>query len=302
MITREQIEASRGRLDRKMSIVEIQRRCATVWDGGGYDSAPATRVEAERRLLKVLRAAQEGTPDDAALTVVNVSDALEWYVNTSQSQRRELVEKTPARLMVPGMLLLGWTMEPQAFPVQVRDEGWVGYGGALLSRIDNERMEIYPVTRSYSDPVVVVKLDSAGFFRSFFRPTELLAQLEDDNHDRHFILTCLCLFHVRNMVLHPTRYPRTIRRQGERVRGEGPVVYHRLMIRPFVDDDEKDVDRQGERMGTGVQPWHQVRGHFAHYSEEHPLFGKYPGTFWREPHYAGNPAIARVRKQYDVSP
>lgn len=47
---------------------------------------------------------------------------------------------------------------------------------------------------------------------------------------------------------------------------------------------------------------HIVRGHFAHYSPERPLFGKYAGTFWMPQHVRGSPSAGVVVKDYRVGP
>src|SRR6185295_16034927 len=41
---------------------------------------------------------------------------------------------------------------------------------------------------------------------------------------------------------------------------------------------------------------HWVRGHFAHYTAEAPLFGKYTGQFWHPAHVRGNKDIGTVEK------
>lgn len=45
---------------------------------------------------------------------------------------------------------------------------------------------------------------------------------------------------------------------------------------------------------------HICRGHFSHYSEGRPLFGKYPGTFWIPQHVRGSAEHGIVEKWYDV--
>ena len=45
---------------------------------------------------------------------------------------------------------------------------------------------------------------------------------------------------------------------------------------------------------------HICRGHFATYSAERPLFGKYAGTFWIPQHTRGDPRVGFVEKDYAV--
>jgi len=46
-------------------------------------------------------------------------------------------------------------------------------------------------------------------------------------------------------------------------------------------------------MGEGRR-LHHVMGHFAHYGEENPLFGKVTGVFWIPPHYRGNREVGET--------
>jgi hypothetical protein len=45
---------------------------------------------------------------------------------------------------------------------------------------------------------------------------------------------------------------------------------------------------------------HIARGHFAHYTEDRPLFGKYTGTFWRPAHVRGSADFGTVKSTYKV--
>lgn len=45
---------------------------------------------------------------------------------------------------------------------------------------------------------------------------------------------------------------------------------------------------------------HICRGHFAHYSEDRPLFGKFTGQFWKPAHVRGNIDQGAVVKDYRV--
>ena len=61
---------------------------------------------------------------------------------------------------------------------------------------------------------------------------------------------------------------------------------------------------------AGSVPWnytspenvrfHLCRGHFKTFTEDKPLFGKYAGTFWWNPHSRGNKDIGTVEKEYSV--
>lgn len=46
--------------------------------------------------------------------------------------------------------------------------------------------------------------------------------------------------------------------------------------------------------------FHICRGHFKHYTEKAPLFGRYTGTFWIPPHTRGNKEHGEIIKDYKV--
>jgi hypothetical protein len=45
---------------------------------------------------------------------------------------------------------------------------------------------------------------------------------------------------------------------------------------------------------------HLCRGHFKEYTQEHPLFGKYTGLYWWQPHVRGQNKEGIVMKDYNV--
>jgi hypothetical protein len=104
---------------------------------------------------------------------------------------------------------------------------------------------------------------------------------------------CHCK-NVRRVELADDRGGRWHRRTGV------PVDrYYTLDIDPM-----REVLRsEGGSEQSGLQrALHICRGHFAHYTPEHPLFGKYVGTFWRPDHVRGSADHGTVRKDYKVSP
>lgn len=45
---------------------------------------------------------------------------------------------------------------------------------------------------------------------------------------------------------------------------------------------------------------HICRGHFAHYTDENPLFGRITGTFWKPQHVRGSKEFGEVKKDYRI--
>ncbi|MBZ0291406.1 MAG: hypothetical protein K8L99_02455 [Anaerolineae bacterium] len=59
-------------------------------------------------------------------------------------------------------------------------------------------------------------------------------------------------------------------------------------------------DREGDDSPSDPKRLHIVRGHFAHYTDDAPLFGKYTGTFWIPAHVRGDESLGVVVKDYEI--
>jgi hypothetical protein len=111
------------------------------------------------------------------------------------------------------------------------------------------------------------------------------------------IMFAISLMHCKNVELVDKPVSRQIRRRNER-KGVPTITYKTLVIEPF----KKQVRNEARQTGESElkRALHICRGHFATYSEERPLFGKYTGTFWKPMHVRGSKAIGQVIKDYKV--
>lgn len=77
------------------------------------------------------------------------------------------------------------------------------------------------------------------------------------------------------------------------------LVYHQLDIGPM----REVLTTEGQMESVGLKrALHICRGHFATYSDERPLFGKYTGQFWKPSHVRGAAEFGIVQKDYNVHP
>lgn len=114
-----------------------------------------------------------------------------------------------------------------------------------------------------------------------------------------FAACVLAMFHVKNIGTREVAYPRAMRRPQERTGLRGaPRTYHVLTIRPLRDS----TARPNGGGSHGERPLHTVRGHFARYSADAPMLGRYVGTFFRPEHERGNSAKGILHKTYRVKP
>lgn len=106
------------------------------------------------------------------------------------------------------------------------------------------------------------------------------------------------LMHCKNVTIedaHPA--PVKIIEKRARRTGVPPYKYKVLVVGNMsggATSDDRPISKSSEKM------LHICRGHFATYSEDKPLFGRYSGTFWKPAHVRGNADHGTVYKDYKV--
>lgn len=265
-----------------------------------YLVAP-TRRQAEDTLLVNFGEIQRSVKRDTAITCVDISPVFEYYRASSGKELDALYRRTPIRLPFPAVIFGGVFPARDVSPDADED-------ATCVTLIECQRWA--------SDSLLYcreVRFDAMKKTRGFYLQMNADGTLHENVDGRHpgvgkpkgvdlispgmFVETVLCalaMFHVKNIGTRVQQLPRAIRRRLEKSGIDGPHVYRTLTLRPFAPDGEPN----GRRMQTGERPLHLVRGHFARYTADRPLFGKYEGTFWRPEHEAGNPTVAVVRKTY----
>ena len=102
----------------------------------------------------------------------------------------------------------------------------------------------------------------------------------------------------RNVSLDEQLPSRHKRREAQRRNKPHPTTYYTLVIEPMrhVLRAEGGLEQHGLKKAV-----HICRGHFAHYSDDKPLFGKYTGSFWRPAHVRGSLDSGEIKKDYWVN-
>lgn len=110
-------------------------------------------------------------------------------------------------------------------------------------------------------------------------------------------MATLGFLHCKNIAVADTAPPRQMRRAAERA-STPLITYKTLDIRPMA----RVLREEGGQDQHGIaRALHICRGYFAHYTDEKPLFGKYPGTFYVPMHVRGKAKNGVVVKDYHIA-
>lgn len=117
----------------------------------------------------------------------------------------------------------------------------------------------------------------------------------------HPLLLAISFLHCKNVSMKlSSDVPMRPLKRAQIKRGEKPIPhyrFHELNIEPM----KQVLTREGDIEHTGMQrALHICRGHFATYTDEHPLFGKVTGTFWKPQHIRGTATAGVVAKDYNI--
>jgi hypothetical protein len=111
------------------------------------------------------------------------------------------------------------------------------------------------------------------------------------------ILLALSFINCRNSIIRETQATRSERRRRDRA-GLPTSKYHVLEIESIRRAVSERMAATGESKAKAL---HFCRGHFATYGDDHPLFGKYTGRYWRPAHTRGSVQAGVVVKDYELA-
>lgn len=108
----------------------------------------------------------------------------------------------------------------------------------------------------------------------------------------------ISLMHCKNVGIVDVPDARTpLERRRDERRGVPSPSFKTLVIEPM----KRALKTEGGSESVGLKrALHICRGHFAHYSEDKPMFGRYAGRFWIPAHTRGTAESGIVVKDYRV--
>jgi len=111
-------------------------------------------------------------------------------------------------------------------------------------------------------------------------------------------IVAFSLAHCKNVEL-VERLPKRHEQREAKRRGEPILKYHEIVIDPG-KTKQVAIGAGSSRQDTPSRALHIARGHFATYTPDRPLFGKFTGTYWRPAHVRGSADLGAVKSTYKV--
>jgi hypothetical protein len=113
----------------------------------------------------------------------------------------------------------------------------------------------------------------------------------------YIALASFLFAHCKNVDI-VERLPKRHEQRAAKRAGEPILKYHEIVI-----DPNRSYATNATSKDPSTKPskaLHIARGHFAHYTDEKPLFGKYAGTFWVPAHVRGKADNGVINSTYRV--
>lgn len=107
----------------------------------------------------------------------------------------------------------------------------------------------------------------------------------------------LSFAHCKNVKIQEHHTPPKVAAKRKKAGKPPGTSYKTLLIDPMKEvlRTEGNIEKNGLKKAL-----HIVRGHFATYTEDKPLFGKVTGTFWKPMHARGNKKHGEIKKDYVI--
>lgn len=172
--------------------------------------------------------------------------------------------------------------------------------GRVLFPTAVHRFLVGPDGRAIDDGIVYVPESIIQHYFGQYGESEDVRRSAIDAMSAYFfpVYLAVSFCHCKNVVRTENLPSRQERRASEKADREF-TKYYTLGINPM----RTIIQREGDVANNGLKrALHIVRGHWRTYTPEHPLFGKYSGTWWWEDNIRGNAEEGVNIKNYDVKP
>ncbi|CCK81223.1 hypothetical protein [Desulfobacula toluolica] len=184
-----------------------------------------------------------------------------------------------------------WIASPQQYLISV---------GKTIGQNEQLRKLLTPyIERNGGSPEVIQSYYASNIFpipmgRKFMRMSQGLMQ--DDHRDLVALNAALMLLNCKNVVTEDNHPPAKLNKKRKKKGKQELFVYKTLkLVLPSKSENKSGTGDSGIKMKI-----HLCRGHFKNYTKDSPLFGKYTGLYWWQPHVRGNKSEGMVVKDYKI--
>lgn len=151
--------------------------------------------------------------------------------------------------------------------------------------------QLYPVARPFVRFAFLTPVDVSGYGGQDEAAHQVLGGTVMP------ALLAISFLHCKNVATVTQTPPAKLSKAAQKRHGKPLVRYHMLNIEPM----KQVLKHEGQSEKTGLKrALHICRGHFAHYTEEKPLFGRVSGRFWIPSHVRGSLDEGIVDKDYRI--
>lgn len=119
----------------------------------------------------------------------------------------------------------------------------------------------------------------------------------DDNRDLYVLNSALLLLNCKNIETVEVKPPEKLNKKRRKNGKQEIFVYKTLRL--SLPATKKEHSKNSENLEEANRI-HLCRGHFKIYTEINPLFGKYTGIYWWQPHIRGSKSEGIIEKDYHI--
>lgn len=119
----------------------------------------------------------------------------------------------------------------------------------------------------------------------------------DDQRDLYVLNAALLLLNCKNIETEDNHPPSKLNRKRAKSGKQELFTYKTLVLKLPSNRQAPQSNADGSDNKIRI---HLCRGHFKIFTEAAPLFGKYTGLYWWDPHVRGDKTKGLIVKDYDV--
>jgi len=119
----------------------------------------------------------------------------------------------------------------------------------------------------------------------------------DDHRDLVALNAALMLLNCKNVITEDNLPPEKLNNK-RRKRGRLELFTYKTLKLVLPSESKKGAEYLPSGKKVKI---HLCRGHFKNYTKDAPLFGRYTGLYWWQPHVRGDKKEGMVVKAYEIS-